>query len=212
MSPVTDVLVPGRGHSLAPNGLLCLSPSSLARLETTVTYYMGHVESFEERSGLVCFEGGWAAAAAGMSRPPENRREGRLMRTYAINLGMAAGHCVEGIESTTTMANCLQARRHFAGVGRLAIVAQVSQADRLLYCAGRVLPDVALSIIEAPGEDDPAIIEDEQRLLHQSRLLYGWARGSRTLELADRFGMLLGRLAGVRPGERYGAIGDTDGV
>lgn len=212
MHVITNVLVPGRGHALNEAGELCLSNSSTARVQVAADYYTDNAEDFETQGGLICFEGGWAAAAAGMPRPPKHLREGRLMRMQAIAAGVSAAKSVEGVESTTTMSNCLHSRHHFAGVGRLAIVTQVSQADRLLFCAGKAFPGTELSIIEASGEDDVAIIADERRLLAQSRLLYGWANSPRALAVADQLGVWLGKLAGARPGQNYGALGDADEV
>jgi hypothetical protein len=200
---VTEVLVPGRAHAVYPDGELGLSDSSVARVQTAVAYYHNNEDVFAEQGGRILFEGGWAEAATGMSKPPEGQREGRLMYDLAADLGVPEQFRVAGIESRTTMENCLNARQVFSGVGQLAIVTQLSQAARLIYCAGRALPERYVYIIEAPGEDNPKILEDEERLFAQSRILYGWAYSPRTLRIADRIGVLAGRLSGVRPGREY---------
>jgi hypothetical protein len=204
--PVTNVLVPGRAHLVLPDGSLALTESAVARVHTVVDYYNEHEAAFAEQAGICLFEGGWAKAAARMAKPPETLREGRLMRELALSLGLPGAYADEGLDSTTTMDNVLKARRLFLGVGNLAIVTQLSQADRFLYCASKALPHTNVTIIEAPGEDDPAIIAEEQRLLAQSRLLYGWARGPRLLHVADVLGTVAGRVAGLRPADKYGAM------
>jgi hypothetical protein len=65
------------------------------------------------------------------------------------------------------------------------------------------MPERKAVIIEAAGEDDPAIIADERRLLRLSHIVYGWALGPRSLHVADRVGLLAGRLVGMRPAARY---------
>jgi len=202
-APFTEILVPGRGHVLGPDNELTLSPSAVSRVETAAAYFAEHAEDFQERGGEIRFEGGWAEAAAGMPQPPEALREGRLMRLLGVSQGIDESVATEGIQSRTTMENCLHARESFLGVSRLAIVSQLSQADRFLLCARKVFPDTEVSIIEAPGETDPGIVSDEQRLLKQSRILYGWAWNPRTLYIADRAGVLAGRLAGLRPAAKY---------
>ncbi len=204
-SPYINVLVPGRAHQVLPDGSLGLSESSIARVNTAYDYYRDMADAFAEQGGLVLFEGGYAKAAAGMHKPPEEFREGRLMRNLALQIGMPEEYAAEGIESTTTMSNCLDARRFFKNAGSIAIVTQLSQADRLLYCAKKVYPGTKLTIIEAPGEEDPAVVATEQRLLRQSKVVYGWAKGPAMLRIADRLGTLAGNLVGLRPAAEYGA-------
>jgi len=127
------------------------------------------------------------------------------MADLAVELGIPVQFIVAGINSTSTMENCLQARNSLRGLGRVAIVTQSSQADRLKYCASKAMPDIAFSIITARGEEDQAIIAEEQKLLRQSHILYGWARGPRTLRLADKLGTLAGRLMGLNPAAKYAA-------
>jgi uncharacterized SAM-binding protein YcdF (DUF218 family) len=201
--PITNVLVPGRGHDVLADGSLSLSDSAMARVETVGEYYLENVEAFETSAGRILFEGGWAKGATGIDRPPVELREGRLMRDLATDLGMPEKIAAEGIESTTTMTNVLNSRNFFGNVGSLAIVTQLSQADRFNYFAKRVYPDAEVEIIEAPGEDDPEIIADEQRLLRQSRILYGWAWSPRTLRLADTLGVFAGNLVNLQPGAKY---------
>lgn len=200
---VTDVLVPGRSHAVSESGQLALSGSSIQRVQAAAEYYFDNQAAFHDAAGVIHFEGGWAKAAGGIAKPPEEFREGRLMNELAGELGVPAMFRSEGIESTSTMDNMLKARQRFAGVSRLAIVTQLSQAGRLLYCGSKALPGIELSIIEAPGEENPEILQDEARLLKQSRILYGWARGPRTLALADRLGTIAGNLAGLKPAGKY---------
>lgn len=199
---LTEVFVPGRAHAA---GTLELSQPSIARVETAVEYYLSHEELFDRKGGQIHFEGGWAAGAAGMAKPPEDKREGSLMYDMAADLGVPEKFRSKGIESTTTMSNWLDVKDKYGCVGRLAVVTQMTQAARHQYCAQKVLPGTSLMFIKAPGETDPAIEADEERLLKQSHILYGWARGPRMLRVADRMGIVAGRLAGVRPADKYTA-------
>jgi hypothetical protein len=180
-----------------------LSASSLARVETAVAYFAENEKAFRRKRGVIRFEGGWVKAAGGMKKPPETYREGRLMFARAVRIGLPEEFGVAGIESTSTMSNMLRARSQFLSVDQLAIVTQQSQADRLFYCAGKVFPDTELSIIEAPGEENEAIYANEAKLLKQSRLLYGWAWGQRTLQFADMAGTLLANIAGWNPAAEF---------
>lgn len=206
----TQVLVPGRGHQVEPDGRLGLTDSAIARVETARDYYQGHAERFEAETGLIVFEGGWAATATGMAKPPEKLREGRLMRDLGTELGIPENRTVAGIESTSTLDNCLKQWKTFRNAGSLAIVTQLAQADRLLLCAEKVWPGKDVTIVEAPGEEDPEIIETEQDILQKSRMLYGLAKGPaiiriNELRILDKASMVLGRLSGMRPGAEYGA-------
>lgn len=197
-----SILVPGRAHDRGADGELVLSASSVARVEAVAGYYHANAADFEQ-AGIIRFEGGRAEAAAGMEMPPPEQREGTQMQDLAVELGVPRKMTTAGIWSRTTMENCLHARESFLGVASLLITTQLSQADRLLYCAGKALPGTQLSILPVAGEEDPAIMAEEERLLRQSKILYSWARSPRSLYIADRIGVTAGRMIGFRPGAKY---------
>jgi hypothetical protein len=185
----TNIIVPGRGHNILPNGTMQLSASAIQRVHTVAEYYLTHEDRFvrdlqDGTGGMIVMAGGYASLATGnkLQAPPFETRESTLMCGLARAVGIPADYLGNSPSSTSTLENILRAKEEgfFSGVGRenpLGIVTQESQWERLNWFARKVfkLPQESVVLIAAPGEDYEQIINDERKLMHITRIAYGIA-------------------------------------
>jgi hypothetical protein len=195
----TNLIVPGRGHNVWPDGSLHLSESAWARVDTAVEYVRQHQEAFEAAresgtGGVVVMSGGYAALATGgkMEPPPFERRESTLMYQEGRRLRIPSDYLRNSPASTSTLENILRPYEegYFPQLSEenpLGIVTQEYQYDRFEWFACRIfrLPTSAVRLIRAPGEDDPAIARDEQNLLRATRIFYGPFHSPTGLRVAE---------------------------
>lgn len=196
----TNLLVPGRGHEMGPDGSLQLSISAVQRVGGTVLYHDQHREEFarahaDGSGGVIAMCGGYAALASAnsMAPPPYEEREGTQMAALGETMGIPARYLRIDPSSTSTMENLLRAReagffRDLSPEKPLGIPVQETQFDRLAWFAQKIFkigPD-AIVHIDVPGEEDERIYRDEQKLFKVSKLAYGMARTPNGLRSVER--------------------------
>lgn len=196
----TNLLVPGRGHELGPDGSLELSESAVQRVSAAVLYFEQNRDAFEQSldegtGGIIVMSGGYAALATAnrMAPPRYERREGTLMTSLAEEMGIPSHYLRNEASSTSTMENVL--RTYEAGYfgdlsaeNPLGIVTQEPQLARLTWFAQKIFkvaPD-ALVHIDAPGEEDEQIQRDERKLLRITESAYGVAHTPNGLRAVER--------------------------
>jgi hypothetical protein len=117
------------------------------------------------------------------------------MTQLAIAGGIPQKHLRTIASPTTTLEVVLRPYEEgvFAGLpinadNPLGIVTQATQYERLAWFTRRIykLPEDAIQLIEAPGEEDPQIATDEQRIMRMTRAMYGMARTPQGLRRAER--------------------------
>jgi hypothetical protein len=196
----TNLLVPGRGHELGPDGSLELSESAVQRVGAAVLYHEQNRGEFERAyadgsGGVVAMSGGYAALATAnrMAPPPYEEREGTKMAALGETMGIPARYLRIDPSSTSTMENLLRAQeagffRELSPENPLGIVTQESQLGRLAWFAQKIFkitPD-AIVHVDAPGEEDEQILRDEHKLLRITELAYGIARTPNGLRSVER--------------------------
>jgi hypothetical protein len=199
MSEVSvNLLVAGRGHSLADSETLGLS--TIQRVDTAVDYYHQHQSEFAtaDDAGLqpsIVMSGGYATMATGyrILSPPASKREGSLMLTHAEQQGVPLRYLHKSITPTTTLEVVLRPLEegYFRNINPhnpLGIVTQATQWERLAWLAERAydISPSSLQLIEAPGEDSAQIKNDEEKLMRMTKILYGLAHTSKSLRRAER--------------------------
>ena len=183
----TNLIVPGRGHNVWPDGSLHLSESALARVYAAAEYVREHHDAFEEAreagtGGVVVMSGGYAAlATSGKMRPPPfEQRESTLMYREGHRSRIPFGYLRNSPASTSTLENILRPYEEgylpvLSDKNPLGIVTQESQFDRLEWFARRIfqLPANAVQLIQAPGEETPRLSRTSRDLCALPRWLTG---------------------------------------
>jgi hypothetical protein len=196
-APAVNILVAARGHSLENPRQLGLS--TIQRVETAIEYYEHHADDFvaAEEADIkpaIVMSGGYATMATGyrLSAPPAELREGSLMLKLASESSIPGHYLHKSIGSTTTLEVVLRPfeEGYFRDINPsnpLGIVTQETQWDRLAWFARKIfdLSPRAIQLIQARGEENPAIRADEQKLLKMTKILYGSANSPRGLRRAE---------------------------
>lgn len=206
----TNIIVPGRGHEIAPDGSLSLSASALQRVHTAVDYFNTHRLAFEQADndgsgGVIIMSGGYAGLATGnkMSPPPHSQRESTLMYRLAKEEGVPERYLRNSASSTSTLENMLRVSEEgyfdkLSPENPLGIVTQHSQWNRLNWFAQKVfkLPPEAVLLVPSPGEEDANVMREEQKLMRITKVIYGLAETPYGLRRAERIASLMSRTAG----------------
>ena len=209
MAISTNLLVPGRGHNIAPTGALELSDPARERVVVAVTYYQDNKAAFTESlqrgtGGLIVMCGGYAALASSgqITAPPYHLRESTMMQNLAVDLGVPQRHLGNSPASTSTMENVLRAQEEgfFTELkpgNPLGIVAeahnpdeqgQFSQYARLEWFARKIfkLPVGVVCLVPTQTSISSAEQADERKLMKVTRILYSAAKTPEGLRRAEK--------------------------
>lgn len=217
----TNLLVATRGHDIL-HGEPVMGASTAARAEAAAGYILGHSAAFEQAfadgtGGLVVAAGGYPDMAADIRATASSAPEALLVEQHLAGAGVPQEYVVTEADSSTTFEIIYNTwLQGYWGDGRLSrenplgIVSQASQYPRLEYFARKVfrLPKDAVQLIQAPGEEDPAIARDERRALLAMKLMGPLARTPLAMWRAEqRLRKVTNALVGwgllKRPGTRY---------
>jgi hypothetical protein len=182
----TSIIVFGRGLVAEPEGFR-LAGQSAQRVEALVAYVRQNAAAFAARRGRIVFSGGWAAAAEGLGRPPQQFREGCLMLDQAMTADIGGASLASyadvypETESDSTLENALRVKEDgyfdgtaFTARNPLGLVAHREHLTRINYLIRRAfgLPGDATVGIAAPGTDTRSGGLPESVLLPLTRLAF----------------------------------------
>jgi hypothetical protein len=218
----TSIIVFGRGLK-ADGADFRLSEASKARVRALVDYVEANKPTFCRRPARVIFSGGWGAAAAKMTAPPKEFREGALMLKYAHALpgsdkdfSVYADSTIE-IESDSTLENVLRTKEagYFRGISftaanPLGIVAHAGHQQRIEYFIRKIfgVPKDSILHITARGADDLSDGMPEMMLLLLTRLAFIGANSHSALRHRQSLALMAQRAAPKRTGPfRTGSAG-----